>query len=387
RAGVRIRMDDFVDAERDYDDAIALLRTGSHAPELGLALTGRGVARGMRHAFAAALADLGEARVQLQAVGDVLAVARVDGNLGGLEMNRDRPEQALGYLESAAARFEEYGAINELMETLASLVSDNLALLRPAAALAASDRSWTLAARVTDPNQRLNLILDRVDALLAAGRLDDAARLLAALPTAAPDANPFVARRLPALRARLAFAEGRYGDAFAAAQRALALPPPSDDDGEGVAEIALTAQRAAFAGALRAARGPAPEAAVPATYPVQAVLAAESAAAEGDAGTTEQEYRRALDLAERRGVPSDVALVTGSYGPWLLQQGRLEQASEIIGRVSPWADRDYDCAVLQVRLLHALGKVEAWAAALRQARALAGERVIPEVLLTPPHSA
>ena len=383
RGGVHIRMDDFADAEHDYDDAVALLRGSSHAPELGLALTGRGVSRGMRHAFADALADLGEARVQLQAAGDVLAVARVDSNLGGLEMVRDRPEQALRYLEGAAARFEEYGAINELMETLESLVSANLALLRPADALAASDRSWTLRPRVTDPNQRLNLILDRADALLATGGLNEASRLLSGLPEAVPDANPFLARRLPALRARLAFAEGRYDDAASAAQRALALPPPSDDKGEGVAEIALVGQRARLAAAPALAHESAPQEAA-ATYPVQAVLAAEREAAAGDGAAAERDYRTALDLAEKRGVPSDVALATSSYGPWLLQQGRLEQATEIIGRVSPWADRDYGCALLQVRLFHALGKTEAWAAALRQARALAGERAIPEALLKAP---
>jgi DNA-binding winged helix-turn-helix (wHTH) protein/tetratricopeptide (TPR) repeat protein len=383
RGGVRIRMDEFADAEHDYDDAITLLRGSSHAPELGLALTGRGVSRGMRHAFADALADLGEARVQLQAAGDVLAVARVDSNLGGLEMIRDRPEQALGYLESAATRFEEYGAINELMETLESLVSANLALLRPADALTASDRSWTLRTHVSDPNQRLNIVLDRSDALLAAGRLSEASRLLAGLPETAADANPFLTRRLPALRARLAFAEGRYGDAASAAQHALALPPPSDDKGEGIAEIALVGQRAQFATASALAHEAAPHEAAP-TYPVQAVLAAEQAAAAGDGAAAERDYRTALDLAEKRGVPSDVALATGSYGPWLLQQGRLEQATEIIGRVSPWADRDYGCALLQVRLFHALGKTEAWAAALRQARALAGERTIPEALLKAP---
>ena len=385
RAGVRLRLDDIAAAERDYDAAIALLQGGDHAPEIGLALTGRGVARGIHHAFADALADFGEARVQLEAAGDVLAVARVDSNLGGLEMNRDRPEQALPYLDAAAARFEEYGAINELMETLESLVSDNLALLRPDDALIASDRSWTLAARVTDPNQRLDIVLDRVDVLIALGRLHEAGGLLAGLAATAADANPFLARRLPALRARLALAEDRAADAAAQARIALALPAPSDDSGEGVAEIALIAQRAGSAtSAQTAPRIDDGEPTEPPRYPVQGVLLAERAAAGADPDAAERAYRLALDMAEKRGVPADVALVSESYGRWLLQRGDLERATAIIGRVAPWATRDYPCTLLQVRLFHALGKTRAWAQALAQARRLAGDRAIPADLTTAP---
>jgi DNA-binding winged helix-turn-helix (wHTH) protein/tetratricopeptide (TPR) repeat protein len=383
RGGVRIRQDHYVDAEHDYDDAVALLRDGGHAPELGLALTGRGVVRSMRHDFAAALADLGEARVQLEAAGDALAVARVDSNLGSLEMTRDRPEQALGYLDNAATQFERYGAINELMETLTSLVSDNLALLRPIDALAASDRSWALDERVSDPNQRMELRLDRVDVLLALGRLREAHALLAMLPANAAQMNPFVARRLPALRARLALGEGRPEAARDAAREALALRAPGDDFGEGIAEIALVEQRALRAMSTLA---PVPATAVVAApeYPVQAVLDAEAHDARGEQDAAATSYRAALDLSERRGVPADVALVATSYGPWLLRTGRVREAGEIIGRVSPWAERDFECALLQVRLFHARFEVDAWSKALTQAIALAGERPIPDALREPP---
>jgi DNA-binding winged helix-turn-helix (wHTH) protein len=388
RGAVRIRLDDYAGAESDYDTSVALLRDGIHAPELGLALTGRGVTRSMRRAFAPALADFGEARVQLEAAGDALAVARVDSNLGGLEMNRDRPEQALPYLESAAGQFEHYGAINELMETLESLVSDNLALLRPLDALAASDRSWTLAGRVTDANQRLNLDLDRVDVFLALGRLREARVLLATLPEAAPNANPFLARRLPALRARLALVEGRSAEAAADARHALGLRAPGDDDGEGVAEIALVLQRATLATSARPASAPA-QAWVPleaaSVYPVQALLKAEWADARGDDAQAAHLFRSALDLAERRGVPADVALATRSYGPWLLRHDHGQEAREVIGRVSPWASRDFDCALLEVRLFSDLHQPDAWSKALAQASALAGERTIPDDLRRPPH--
>jgi tetratricopeptide (TPR) repeat protein len=341
----------------------------------------------MRRDFAPALADLGQARVQLEEAGDTLAIARVDTDQAALEMNRDRPQEAIGYLENAATVFERYGAINELMETLESLVSNHMVLLQPEAALAASDRSWSLAARVTDPNQRLNLIEDRVDAFLALGRFRDAGALLSTLPADAPDSNPFVARRLHALRARLALAQDDTRGAAAEAKRALALPPPSDDTGEGVAEIALVYQRA-----ILATPGPRPDEAPAAgwvdfgktpAFPVQALAVAEWAAARDDPATGRL-FRQALDLAEARGEPADVGAVTDAFGPWLLAQARLQEAGDVIGRVAPWADRDYDSALLQVRLFHALGQRGPWSKALAQARALAGERKLPAELEQPP---
>jgi DNA-binding winged helix-turn-helix (wHTH) protein/tetratricopeptide (TPR) repeat protein len=388
RGAVRIRQDDYEGAEADYDAAIALLANSGNAAELGRALTGRGIARSMRRAFAPALADFGQARVQLAEAGDTLAIARVDTDQGGLEMMRDRPQDALAYLDEAADTFERYGAINELMETLESLVSNHLALLRPADALAASDRSWSLAARVTDPNQRMNLVEDRVDAFLALGRFAEAGALLSTLPDDATGANPFVARRLHALRARLALA--RNADALAAgeAKRALALPAPSDDLGEGVAEIALVYQRAVFA-SRPANATEAPSAAwidfrKPAAYPVQVLAEAEWAAARGDDQNAGALFERALAMAEARGVPADVGGISDAYGPWLLAHGRVREAGDVIGRVAPWAERDYESALLQVRLFHALGEPAAWSKALAAAQALAGERELPADLVEAP---
>jgi hypothetical protein len=211
--------------------------------------------------------------------------------------------------------------------------------------------------------------------------------LLAALPVVAPDANAFLARRLPALRARLALATGRSQEAAAMARDALALRAPSDDEGEGVAEIALLLQRATLASPPLPTQTPA-QAWVPldgaTVYPVQALLKAEWDDANDDQAGAASGFRDALDLAERRGVPADVTLVTAAYGPWLLRRGREQEAGEVIGRVSPWADRDFDCALLQLRLFKALRQTDAWSKALAQANALAGERTIPADLREAP---
>ena len=386
RGAVRIREDNYAGAEQDYDAALALLADRNDAAEAGRALTGRGISRSMRRDFAEALADLGQARVQLAEAGDPLAIARVDTDQAALEMTRDRPQAALGYLESATAVFERYGAINELMETLESLVSNHIVLLQPADALAASDRSWALVSRVTDPNQRLNLVEDRVESFLLLGRLRDAGALLSTLPADANGANAFVARRLPALRARLALAQGDAASAAAEAKRALGMPAPSDDLGEGVAEIALVYQRAVLA---QSNPDQAPSASwidfsKPA-YPVQALAIAEWDASRGDP-SAKAAYERALAMAEARGQPYDVGAVTASFGPWLIAHGDLREAGDVIGRVAPWAGQDYDAALLQVRLFHALGQPGAWKKAIAEARALAGERTIPADVRDPPRA-
>jgi len=282
--------------------------------------------------------------------------------------------------------FERYGAINELMETLESIVSNHIVLLQPVEALRASDRSWALVSRVTDPNQRLGLIEDRVEAFLLLGRFGDAAALLSTLPADATGANAFVARRLPALRARLALAQGDFSNAAAEAKRAVAMPAPSDDLGEGVAEIALVYQRATLA---HSNPDQPPSAAwidfAKPVYPVQALAIAEWDASRGDA-SAKPAYEHALAMAEARGQPSDVGSVSASFGPWLIAHGDLHEAGDVIGRVAPWAAHDYDAALLQVRLYHALGQPGPWSKAIAEARALAGERAIPGDVREPPHA-
>ena len=384
RGAVRIRRDDMAGAEHDFTAAIALMKDGDHPQELGRALMGSGVTHAERRDFSTALAQLGQAHVQLEKAGDALGAARVDSNLGGLELERERPGQSLGYLHSAAQQFESYGAINELFETLTSLFGADMALLRADDARAVSDRSWILRNRATDPNQRLNLELDRVDVFLSLGRFREAADLLQPLPPEMPQANPFLARRLLILRARLALEQGDAAKAIELSRRAYPMTLPADDHGEGQAEIGRVHQRALIL-ARRAKTAPANETRLSPTsftYPVQLLQEAEWSDFEGHDAT--DLYRRALEMAEKRGQPADIASVAGSFGPWLLKHGDIEQAAAVIGRVAAWAAYDYDCAVLQVAIYHALRQEGPWRNALEQARSLAGDRKIPQELLNPP---
>ena len=84
RGAMLIRLDRPDDARRSYDAAIAAIGDRAQPTELGVALSGRAVANALQQRFDRALADFGQARMQLASAGDTLAVARVDANLGVL---------------------------------------------------------------------------------------------------------------------------------------------------------------------------------------------------------------------------------------------------------------------------------------------------------------
>jgi Flp pilus assembly protein TadD len=98
-----------------------------------------------------------------------------------------------------------------------------------------------------------------------------------------------------------------------------------------------------------------------------------------EAGTT---FEAALEAAGRLEVPADIAEVVIAYGSALIAAGRLERAGAVVGRVARWADQDFDCALLQVRLFAALGQATAWRRALATARRLAGDRPLPPEVLS-----
>jgi len=103
-------------------------------------------------------------------------------------------------------------------------------------------------------------------------------------------------------------------------------------------------------------------------------------------GSWRRWYRYAAASAERRGVPAELVAVAEAYAPVLLAAGKRESAATIVGRVASWSGRDFDCALLQLRLFHALDEREPWFNALRQTQSLAGEREIPQSLLTLPEA-
>lgn len=374
RGAMLVRLDRLDEAQRSYDEAIALVDDGRHPTELGVALSGRAVTDAMKQEFGRALDGFARARVQLEAAGDALAVARVDANVGTLEVDRGRPAAGMPFLDGAIESFAAMGAVNELATVRNVRTLAHLQLLQPEAATADSDRNWALMPRLRDRAHRADVVLARADVMIARGRLREAARLLA-LPEA-EQALPVEAGRRELLQVELALQRGDGVRAAALADAALRTWP-RDRNPRLRAWLQFRREQAAPGGD----RPPADT-----TVPADALLPARlaRAVAQGEqAADADADYRAALALAERRGIPAEQATAAVAYAGWLLDRGRVEDAAGVLGRVAPWTEADYELASMQVRLARARGQHDAWRSAWRRAAALAGERTLPEALAPP----
>jgi len=386
RGASLVRLGRFTDAGQSFDESVRLLQDTSYAAELGQALTGRAVTHSAQGRFDRALADLGQARIQQVRAGDLLAVARVDANLGSVEMDRGRPAAAVGYYRASSPVFEAVGAINELAGARWLLVSAQLGLLENDAALAESVRLYALLERIRDPAVRARVIMGRAEALMAVGRMREARELLLL-----PDAStpiPAEAHQRDFLMVEAARRSGDGRSAVVLAEQFLRTWSP--DESPTLREwTQLRALQAALDADL-----PLPEFAPPPSMDTLPGLLVRALGygARGDRPAAEREFGAALALAERGGTPADIAEAVSAQASWLMQQGRHEEAAALIGRVAPWAIRDFELSLLQVRLFREEGQAEPWRVALAQARRLAGERSIPaefaqEPLSKPPGAA
>jgi DNA-binding winged helix-turn-helix (wHTH) protein len=392
---VAIRRNQMVAGEAWFTEAVALLREGPQIRALGQAYTGLAVTQAAQHRFDQALGTFAQARVELEKAGDELAVARVDANLGILDIERARYPEAVAGLRRAAARFAAFGAVNEQLTTLIGLARAQLEMLDVAGASQTADTSWSLAARSASPRLRHQLAVVRADVLAQCGRLQEARSLLAGLKRELelPAENDTLARA-DAVLARLALADG---DADLSQRLAAAGI-------EGLPEEQFERERAQLwlqrLRALRALQREDEARALLAQFLAWAAQARDGAAAlyaglaaaeadwsQENRNAARQRYAALLDQAERRGIAIDLALVVQSYAGALLEAGDSQAAAPVIARVARWADADFGCALLQVWGYWSQGDLGAWQQALEKARSLAGERPIAPVLTRPPQPA
>jgi len=385
RGGLRGRRTQFAAAERDFDAAVERLGNTGPPSERARALNGRGVARTELHRFDEAARDLGQARIEFQQAGDRLGLIQSDTNLGLLEAERGRMEQALPYLIDAADRFEAFGATERMLAVLVDVFDAQAALLRWPEALAATERQWAHRSRAGDPGLGLLIGVNRAVALTALGRLREADAALTDAEHEYGNAGAEVRRHLLAARAELAWRRGRAAEAAAASEQALSIWADTDTSDARRARLIVLRQRSAFASGAADVQ-PLAQAASADASALLDVARAERAAHHGDDASAEPLFVNALASAEAHGVPADIALAAQAYGYWLLAHGRADEAGALAGRIAPWAARDFDCTLFQLAALHARGHHQAWADALRQAGALAGERQIPEALQRSPTS-
>jgi DNA-binding winged helix-turn-helix (wHTH) protein/tetratricopeptide (TPR) repeat protein len=389
---VLFRGDDLVGAERLADEVIDLLGHRPASAELGRALTGRAIARSTQGRFDEAMEDFVRARIVLESIGDRLGLARVEANIGILDARRDRVAEAVPVLAAAADRLAAFQDLTDELFARVALARLRLLLLDPGMALAGDERLRELIEREPNPERRRYANLGRVAVLSANGRIEQAAALLAKVrDEAARDNDKVLLGVAQALAAEQAFVAGDAAHAQSEAQAALSAPWEAEGPRD-YARTFLILLRAQLAAGAREAAAATVVAVDDWTarddMPVGRIYAdlvhAEQAGGAGQPELARAAFERALVAAEAGRVPEDLLQVSAAYAVWLLDERDLPRAGVVAGRVAGAADRDYRAALLQLRLYHALGNVDAWRNAVSRARALAGERDVPAKLLSVP---
>jgi len=377
-------------------DAIALLESRDEPGYLAASYNVRGYIYSITQRYDEALADYARARTAFALANDALGSARVDNGEAIVDLMRGHAADALPLFERAAQRFERFGALDKLANTLINQISTYLELLRPLDSLVAYQQAEAKLAHYEDTEMLSWLRLQGAQTLAANGRLREARGLLDGVLRAADSTSDIdlvaVACRF---RAELDLAAGQPDNAILFARRAIDTLAAA---GRGDSESSLASL--AFVRALRAANqaGEASRQTAqlsewargldkPITLSRVRLVEAEQAWSIGDRELAARRYEEALEFAGNGGTPLDVSEVSRSYANALLDAQDLVRASVVVGRLGRWTDRDFPSAVLQARLYQALGQRDAWQAALNNARNLAGERSIPADLAVPPRAA
>jgi len=384
--GAEVRSGSLDDAQTSYDEAVDLLLPIRDAIGLGLAYSGRGAIAAQRGDLDAAAAELGRARVELDAAGDAFSVAQVDMNLGLIAGQRYRPAEALPILREAEVRFAKLGAREELAYVRYALIGIALQLLDTDAASIASDASWPPEAHTGNERLRWQLVLARVCLRIAEGRLSEAASLVDRIEReSSPDLDASARASAAAQSARIAWARGDAAHAAASAQAAMTPLLERDEPDLYLATwvLRLRALHADQVGIASAAKEAGALRAWVDAHPtewrrLEAMLAeAEQAWAEHRREAALARYADAAAAAARLGVPEDRVDVTQSYASALIAAGDLDRASAAVGGIAAWAERDVRAAWIGAQLYRALGRTDAWRQSTERSLTLARERVLP----------
>lgn len=382
------RQDRLDEADAAFAEGIRLAEPLEDRNVLAGAYTGRGAVAGRARRLEDAVRLFGIARTLHEQGNDAFGVARVDLNLGVVAMDRAQPAVALPVLETAAQRLETLAVLEAWTFALRSIVDAQLMLLQHPAALATTERFWPPDSYARNPRERWWLTLSRAVALTANGRLGDAETLAAQIrDLSSPVDDAMVRIEADALLASIALLRGNAEAAAQQAEEALAASPENANR-----LTTVTTRLTRIRALLRLGR--VAEAAVEVrTLQAQALQTpddwrvlfirlaeAEQAAAEGRRDEALVAYANAMAQAEATGVPENLVVVGESYVPALLAAGQRDKAGAIAGRLAPWAGQDLRAALIQVAVHRALGDEASANRALRQARSLAGERLLPSEL-------
>lgn len=382
-------------ARQRFDESIRLLDDLNQPLLLGRAYVGRAAIGSLQGRYDDAQADFSHARIAFALAGDSLQVARTEANQGVLEAMQAHPSQALSLLSHAAQSLEQFGDRSWLVNALANTVSAQLDLLHPADAFATSERMARELPQMGSSVHARMARLQQVPALLETGHTRGARSLIQELQQIEDvRQDRGSSGLLHAYEAELALDERRWQDAFDGADRALTdLTDRENEDTRGTAWLiktrALRGLQRNQDAALEVQKFSAwsHERETPRRALRAQLAQAEQAWADRSFQPAHELYEIALHIAHERGVPADVAEVAVSYGNALLGAGELSRAATVVGQVTPWAQYDFNCALLQARLYQKLGRNELWRVALDNARSLSLERSIPADVAEQPGAA
>lgn len=383
RGSVAMRQRDDAAAERDFAAAIETLESAGAGRDLGRALMGRGGIALRQQRLDRAQTDLSRARSLLAAAGDDLGVARAEVNIALLDRSDGRPLEALEQLQSAATRFGNYGAVNELSATLGSIVDLQCGLLRWNDAFASSDRALRLLPQLHDRQLRRGVLQRRADVLLGLGHLSAAADVLATLGREEERGATDYARG-DLLRAELAAARGDRAAALALAHAVLGRAGASGQRDVAVRALLLLQTADAAADFMPAdSADTAPGGAGTQSDVDSLLLQALALQSLDQNAAAEQLLRQALDRARERRDLRDQRHAAQAFSELLLRQRRGGDALDAVASLAEHKIRDYEIALLFARLHREQADIENWRSSLHKAAALAGERSLPAAVAAP----
>ncbi|HEY0232896.1 MAG TPA: transcriptional regulator, partial [Dokdonella sp.] len=368
-------------AQRHCNDALALLARDPDPMLLGRAYMLRAVLDDQAGRADEAMAGFGLARIEWRRAGNLPGEASVDGDEGLALTRRGRFAEAVAAFDRAAVVFDRFGVRDHLASSLAAKSDAQRMMLDLDGALASSAQAWQLTPRIENAKTVRAIGHSRALALLAGGHLDEAAHVIGRFDPAAPSAPPEFA----VLRSQWLTAQGRFGEATEHAdeiiERVLSPADPTTDASVSEAldvfiDAALRAGDLALADHLLARLNAAGADVQDPDREFLAQLAqARLLAARADAAGADVHFKSALDIALRDSRPDQVTQSASAYVFFLLEHQRLQDAQRIAGRITLYADKDYDAARAMAALYEKLGDRRSADLARGRISQLAGQRV------------
>jgi DNA-binding winged helix-turn-helix (wHTH) protein/tetratricopeptide (TPR) repeat protein len=348
---------------------------------IGLAWRGLGIAEIVRNDLDDAEQSYLRARLALEPVGDRLLLARITDGLGFIATARGRTADALMLYEQAAAMGAAAGLNETELGSRLNIAQAHHYLLHHAVALEKLRALLPRLDALDYPALRRFGSIAYANALIETGAFDEARDALAKLGATPPDVatDAVVDVRLDEAGIDLAL-----GDAADAARLAEAVARDHDVASAPdlrleaaatllTARLALGDHKRAAALAADAGAWSLADASAPARVHAH-VARAKFAASTGDAAGALDHYRQALALARTFGTPLVLRDAAVPYAAFQLDAGAVDVARTTASVVGPYAEDDFDVALLMARIAAATNDRDLARSYFATARRLAGER-------------